>query len=330
MNHPTDKKQKIGGGSPASNDNGPGGVRPTRNIASIDVRDFLDQEIPPPEYLLEPWIRKRGLSMIVAERGVGKTHCALGLAHAVATGSEFLGCSAPEPKKVLYLDGEMPLQDLQLRLQAICNGTGIEPLPEHFTIVPLELQEHGMPDLSTPEGQFDVSNLVDKADLVVVDNISTLCRTGEENAAEGWIPSQNWSLSLRARGKSVLWVHHAGRNGNPRGTSKREDVLDTVMLLERPKGVSADEGARFKVSFTKNRGFIGAEASSFEVKLEMDQDGANWSIIPSEDEELLEKVATCMNNGSATSSRAVSELLGISKNKANGLINRAKEEGRIN
>jgi hypothetical protein len=58
--------------------------------------------------------------------------------------------------------------------------------------------------------------------------------TGRENEAESWLPVQQWALSLRRRGISVLLDHHAGRNGEQRETSKREDVLDTMLTLRHP------------------------------------------------------------------------------------------------
>jgi len=48
-------------------------------------------------------------------------------------------------------------------------------------------------------------------------------------------------------------LHHTGRSGLPRGTTAREDNIDVSILLKRPDGYSADEGARFVVHFTKNR-----------------------------------------------------------------------------
>ena len=50
---------------------------------------------------------------------------------------------------------------------------------------------------------------------------------------------QAWLLRLRRQGVAVLLVHHAGRSGNPRGTSKREDVLDTVIQLKHPEDYDA-------------------------------------------------------------------------------------------
>jgi len=36
---------------------------------------------------------------------------------------------------------------------------------------------------------------------------------------------QGWLLVLRRRGISVMVIHHAGKSGLQRGTSRREDVL---------------------------------------------------------------------------------------------------------
>jgi hypothetical protein len=73
-------------------------------------------------------------------------------------------------------------------------------------------------------------------------------------------------LAQRAANRSVLVVHHAGKGGGQRGTSRKEDVLDTVISLSRPPGYVASEGARFEVRFTKSRGFWGAEAEPFEAR----------------------------------------------------------------
>ena len=55
-----------------------------------------------------------------------------------------------------------------------------------------------------------------------------------------------------------LSVHHANKNGMQRGTSKREDVLDTVIVLKRPADYTPEHGARFEVHFEKSRGFFGS------------------------------------------------------------------------
>ena len=92
-----------------------------------------------------------------------------------------------------------------------------------------------------------------------------------------WGPIQGWLLKLRRRNISVLVVHHAGKGGEQRGTSRREDVLDTSISLKLPTDYSAAEGARFEVHYEKHRGFYGADAEPFEAKLEMRNSTAVWT-----------------------------------------------------
>jgi putative DNA primase/helicase len=58
----------------------------------------------------------------------------------------------------------------------------------------------------------------------------------------------------------VLLVHHAGVNGRQRGTSRREDALDTVIALRRPADYSPEEGARFQIHVEKARTLAGEGA----------------------------------------------------------------------
>ncbi len=108
---------------------------------------------------------------------------------------------------------------------------------------------------------------------MILDNLSSLA-TGRENESDDWQPMQDLILSLRRKGVSVLLVHHAGKGGQQRGTSRREDILDTVIALRRPDDYDASEGARFEVHFEKSRGFIGADAAPFEAQLQTDENGA--------------------------------------------------------
>ena len=68
----------------------------------------------------------------------------------------------------------------------------------------------------------------------MLDNLSTLVNGGRENDAESWDEMQGWLLQLRRRGVTVLSsTTRVGRKA--RGTSKREDMLDTVINLKRPE-----------------------------------------------------------------------------------------------
>ena len=114
--------------------------------------------------------------------------------------------------------------------------------------------------------------------MLVLDNLATLCRTGKENESQSWTPIQTWLLDLRRRGMAVLLVHHAGKSGDQRGTSAREDIMDTVISLRRPKIYNVAEGARFEVHLTKARGIVGEEALPFEVHLRSEDNRLLWDV----------------------------------------------------
>jgi len=81
-----------------------------------------------------------------------------------------------------------------------------------------------LPDIGDTGGQNEFDKAAYDADLIVLDNLSTLRFTGKENEADSWSVMQNWLLQMRGRGKSVIILHHAGKDGSSRGTSRRQDA----------------------------------------------------------------------------------------------------------
>src|SRR5262249_7983895 len=162
----------------------------------LSVAQFLSLDIPAREMMLAPWLPEKGLAMVHSPRGVGKTHFALSVGYAVATGGRLLGFKAPRPRRVVYLDAEMPANTMQERLAGLVYAGGAEPPdPSFFRILSADLIEGGLPDLATADGQAEIDAAVSDAELIVVDNISTLVRSGKENEAEGWLPVQGWALA---------------------------------------------------------------------------------------------------------------------------------------
>ena len=64
----------------------------------------------------------------------------------------------------------------------------------------------------------------------------------------------------------------------PRGASKREDVLDTMIGLRKK---SEDDGAAdsvFELTFTKARDFYGADAEPLQLRLSMPDGKVTWHV----------------------------------------------------
>lgn len=246
-------------------------------LQAIDAYELAQMQFKPREVFLEPWLHSQDLCMVFAARGIGKTHFALGVAYAVATGGTFAKWSAPQARKVLYFDGELPGQVMQKRLLMHCPD--IEPAPGFLRIFTPDLLPDGraLPDLATCEGQDDLDKMIGDAEVVIVDNLSAWARTGRENEAESWLPIADWILRLRRRGIAVILIHHAGKGGQQRGTSKREDLLDVVIGLSRPTDYDPSKGAVFVAEFTKARELQGTDAESLELKLGGTEDRAVWT-----------------------------------------------------
>jgi putative DNA primase/helicase len=296
-------------------------------LQPLSAAEFLQLQLPPRGMLLEPGFPEKGLALVHSPRGVGKTHFALSAGYAVACGGSFLGFGAPRARRVIYLDGEMPAETMQRRLAAVVAGFQNQPPdPAFLRLLCADLTEGGLPDLGTTNGQAEIDATIDDAELIIVDNISTLVRSGKENEAESWLPVQEWALAHRRAGQSILFVHHAGKGGLQRGTSRREDVLDTVIGLQRPQNYRAEQGARFELHFEKGRGIYGNDARSFEAQYEERNGAALWTRIEIRDVE-VSQVAEALRE--EMSIRETAGALGMNRSKVERLKRKAIERGLL-
>ncbi len=295
-------------------------------LRPLALSEFLKLQIPPRCPMLAPWLSEKGTAMIYSPRGVGKTLLGLSAGYAVASGDNLLGWSAPKPRRVLYIDGEMTAAEMQHRLAAIVAGFTREAAPDYFRMLSADVTERGLPDLATLEGQRVFDDAIGDAELTMLDNISTLCRSGKENEAEGWQAVQDWTLAHRRAGRTLVFVHHAGKGGGQRGTSKREDVLDSVAALRHPQDYRPDDGARFEVHFEKHRGFYGADAEPFEARYEERNGTAIWTRTAIADAD-VKRVADAIHEG--MSIREAASDLGMNKSKVERLKAKAKEQGLL-
>jgi DNA-binding NarL/FixJ family response regulator len=278
----------------------------------VDAYSFLSMDIPPRETLLSPWLACQSLSMVYARRGTGKTLLALSIAYAVASGAGVLGWQIPKPRKVLYVDGEMLAAPLQERLADIVRGSEREPKPGMLNVLTPDLQKTFMPNLATVSGQDALDEAIPKGtDLIILDSLSSLVRgEARENDAESWTPVATWALAQRVAGRSVLFLHHAGKSGAQRGTSKREDLLDVVLALRSPTEHRPHSGAKFEIHIEKSRSlckeFVPIEAELIQSAA----GGLSWAMRPIE-QTLRERIARMATDG--MSKREIAEELHVNR-----------------
>lgn len=293
------------------------------SIHCLTMSDILSMDIPKSKALLSPWLTERSLSMVFAERGIGKTYFALNCAYALATGSEFLHYKSEEPINVLYLDGEMQSYLIKERLEGIAKKVGAT---DRFHIGNPDLQgDEGMPDLATVEGQEKINASIEEFDakVIFVDNISTLCRSGNENEGDSWKPIQNWAIYHRSQGRSIVFIHHANKSGEQRGSSGREDVMDNVIRLRRPDDYDeSKDGAKFEIHFTKARSLFGDDTKPMTASF--NQDGS-WTV--EEHKTRREQALDMYSQGLLQ--KEIAEVLGVNKSTVSKWLTGCQKSPRV-
>jgi KaiC/GvpD/RAD55 family RecA-like ATPase len=274
-------KQRGKQAEPQAKPNGP--APSLAPLVGMPLEDLVKIQLPERPRLLGPWFTKSSLVMVHARTGVGKTWFALSAFQALAMGSTFLKWTADRPRRVIYLDAEMPGAMVQDRGRLLLNGQSTNG---NLIVVTPDLQDDPMPNLATAEGRGRLEPMLNGVDALAIDHITALIRPqGEGTEGDKWVQQvQPWLLEKRRAGLAILLNHHSGKGGTQRGTSVREDILDVIIKLE-PAGQQND-GARFNVVFEKTRGFYGKEAETFEARLETLPNGmACWSMSDSAESE---------------------------------------------
>lgn len=243
----------------------------------IAANDFKRLKLPKRHMLLYPWMPEGSINMVFADRGIGKTFFSLSCALALANGEEFLCYKAEHPVPVLYLDGEMQGTSIQERLHKLSKGNETKAPLTLYTPDCQDLDY--IPDLGTENGRDEINELIEATSpkVIFIDNISTFDRTGNENEAESWSPIQAWAIQHRKAGRSLIFIHHANKEGKQRGSHKKEDVMDAVIRLKRPDDHIQGEGdTKMMVQYTKARHLSGDQAQDIEATLCSDDEYLKW------------------------------------------------------
>jgi AAA domain len=111
------------------------------------------------------------------------------------------------------------------------------------------------PLITDPEGMKFFLDRIDKGnlDLIILDNFSTLGEVEDENSASSFNAIQQFLLGLKVAGVATMLVHHAGKSGDFRGSSKLAATFETIIKLERIDGDTVHGEAQFRVEWDKVR-----------------------------------------------------------------------------
>jgi hypothetical protein len=216
----------------------------------VHARDLETMNLPPRLHLLDRWLCESDLGFIFAPRGVGKTWLGMALPAAISKGAGLgLWAAGEQPMRVLYVDGEMPLELSQYRSRGMKVAEGDVTYLHHELI--FERQETCL-NIGLQDHREAITRLLVAQGfrILVLDNLSSLASGVAENKGDDYEPIAHWLLELRRRKITVIVIHHAGRNGLMRGHSKREDACSWIIELRDAKSDN-EPGAKFVSHFAK-------------------------------------------------------------------------------
>lgn len=306
-------------------------------LRTMTLAQLLEHQFPAREDLVAPWLRQGESAMLWAPPGLGKTMLALTLALAVAGGGTVLGWTSPQPRPVLYVDGEMHIQDLRDRL-AMLSGTvsGLDVAAAGGNLTILSRQGQGadvrFPDLTKEADQDEVLRQAAGTDaaLVICDNFSTLAEVADENEAAAMSPVLTFLLRMKQAGRATILVHHSDKTGaNYRGSSKLATTFEVIIGLSRLEGRAAGEGAGFELKWGKYRGKPTMATRDMEVMLEgTPEGGVRWDHRPGSGAEMV-ALLDAVRSGRFRTQRELAEHLQMEPMKVSRLKGRAVGKGEI-
>jgi hypothetical protein len=286
----------------------------TTTLTLLPATDLATAAFPAAEAILAPILSRGSQCLLYGPPGVGKSLVALGIAHAAATGGSFLGWHAPRPHRVLYLDGETAPAEMQRRLALF----GPPPATLQFSLAAHNTGD--VLDLSELDSQARLMASWRRPELVVLDDLASLA--GLHAGAERWNELQRFLVLQRRMERAVLLVHAANREGQPRGTGRREDVLDLVLALRRPADWQARDGARLEIHIEKARSLHGEALEPIAAEL---RDGS-WRWHYARPPQFARGVALL---DSGLGAEAMGRMLGISRASAFRLQRQARRLGLV-
>ena len=237
------------------------------------------RETPPQDHLLGELLSTSVRVLFAADTGLGKTMFSLSLALGLHLGKGFLHWQGKRKARVLYLDGEMPVDLIKERIVQECARWDVDPadITDGLYILSREDVED-MPPLDTPEGLAWLLELIESVggvDLVVFDNLMCLTQ-GDLREETTWTALKPVVLELTKRRIGQWWVHHVGHDKTrPYGSKPFQWMMDLVLLGEAVPG-HRDADVAFKLTFQKARRRTPDNRTDFQDTTIVLQDG-QWS-----------------------------------------------------
>lgn len=212
---------------------------------------LLNAKLVPYQYLLRNFIIKNSVTLIHAEKGIGKSMLAYSIAVAIAANKRIDLCPGmwwvtPKAKQnVLYLDFENNESQIGNRLRKICQAYKVNPESIRKNLVIRDGSQLPPANYAAKEQHGIVLKWLDEAeeelgghiDLIILDPYSRFVNSNENTRTVAAFT--DLCNKITARGTAILVVHHSNEKGDVRGFREKRDQASCVISLQRGKGGAA-------------------------------------------------------------------------------------------
>jgi len=296
---------------------------------SVTLGEFLELEFPSDQELLGKMILEKSIGMIAGPRGGGKSWNAMIFAYAIAGGKEVLPWGFGSGTPIAYLDGEMRAAGIQERFKLIENRNSCHVSRElarnNFHIVSRAYVGDIIGSIDTEAGQHNIDALIPPSvKLIVVDNLSAWTSGGREDG-NSWATVKNWLIAKRVLGTAVLLIHHTGKNGQQRGSSMHEDLLDYSILLSPLPGSSERDDTRFGIEHKKLRDHIPELRKKYECSIWTEGDKLQFEFLPSGFNPAQHEVEMIEMAQAGMSMAEIAKEMGVSKSTVSRHLKKWRE-----
>jgi putative DNA primase/helicase len=211
---------------------------------ALSAASWLQRTDPPSDRLLGDLITTTIRVFLVGLTGLGKTMLGLAIGIAMALGLPFCHWRTHRPARVLYIDGEMPVELIIQRTRDAARRAGKGDTIPNLMIYSVEDAEKWaeqwpelgiIEPLNTEAGHEFIYRLCDatKPDVVIFDNVQSLI-LGVQKEEETWAGVNPMLQGLTKRHIGQVYLDHANQSGRQYGTITKGWRADAVGIMSPP------------------------------------------------------------------------------------------------
>ena len=219
-----------------------------------DSNTFLGRPIAKPPVLIEGLLKQKRIMVLGAASKIGKTWTFVNLVISIATGQPWLGCNTTKGK-VLYLNFELPDDEIQERIEAVKIARCITLEDGQLDV--WNLSEHSAPyDVILPVISERIKTKEYSA--IVLDPIYCMYGDLDENSAGDVADLMNALRKLANKSKAAIVFAHHFSNGNQAGKESQDRISGSGVwwrAVDTNVSITAHEAENAYVLEATPRGF---------------------------------------------------------------------------